>query len=146
MLKKILVAVDGSPESIGAARMAMDLASKYGSEVHLLHVVRATQADYVSGMGFEVPVRIASYDEEWENYGKQIVDKVFAEVQASNVETILEVGHGNPGETLVEAAKNGNFDLIIMGNRGLGAVEGILIGSVSTKVMHLANCPVLIYK
>lgn len=148
MLKKILVAVDGSPESVGAARMALDIASKYGSQVYILHVVHSSWTDYSNAdlASFQLPGLATADVEEWKSYGKQIVDKVCGEVKLPDVTAVLEVGYGNPADVISENAERGQFDLIVIGNRGLGAIKGSILGSVSNKVSHLAKCPVLIYK
>jgi nucleotide-binding universal stress UspA family protein len=54
------------------------------------------------------------------------------------VETLLEVG--DPAATVLEVAKCQNVDLIVMGNRGLGSLQGLLQGSVSHKVNALSSC------
>lgn len=145
---KILVAVDGSPESVGAARMAMDIGSKFGSQVYLLHVVRSSQADYFNAdsASFQMPGHAAAEIEEWKTYGKQIVDKVYEQVKLTDVKTILEVGYGNPADVISDNAEKGKFNLVVIGNRGLGSIKESILGSVSNKVSHLAKCPVLIYK
>lgn len=148
MLKKILVAVDGSPESVGAARLAMTIASKFGSEVNLLHVFRPLQDDYSKTdlAGFQLPSQAEVDAEQWRSYGKQIVDKVSEEVKLPDITMVLEVGYGNPAAVIVQNAEQGHFDLIVIGNRGLGGIKESILGSVSNKVSHLAKCPVLIYK
>jgi nucleotide-binding universal stress UspA family protein len=57
--------------------------------------------------------------------------------------TILE---GRPADKIVEAAKEGGFDLIVMGSRGLGGVKEFFLGSVSDRVADEATCPVAIVK
>jgi nucleotide-binding universal stress UspA family protein len=54
------------------------------------------------------------------------------------------VKSGQPARTIVAFAKEHGSDLIVVGSRGLGSVEGFLVGSVSHKVTGLADCPVLV--
>ena len=51
---------------------------------------------------------------------------------------------GHPSRTIVKFAKDKNADLIVVGSRGLGDIEGYLLGSVSHKVTSLSDCPVLV--
>lgn len=53
---------------------------------------------------------------------------------------------GRPSDRIIEAAKEGNFDLIVMGSRGLGGIKRFFLGSVSDRVADEAECPVLIVK
>ena len=53
---------------------------------------------------------------------------------------------GDPAFQIVKKAKEGNYQLIIMGSRGLGGIKGLMLGSVSQKVSQLSHCPVLIIK
>jgi nucleotide-binding universal stress UspA family protein len=53
---------------------------------------------------------------------------------------------GRPADKIVETAKNGNFDLVVVGSRGLGGIKEFFLGSVSDRVADEAPCPVLIIK
>ncbi|MHB1044002.1 MAG: universal stress protein [Eubacteriales bacterium] len=53
---------------------------------------------------------------------------------------------GNPAREILKMAGEGNYDLIVIGGRGLGALRGALLGSVSAKVIHMASCPVTVVK
>jgi nucleotide-binding universal stress UspA family protein len=78
--------------------------------------------------------------------GKNILAdaKAKTETEGVQVETILVVGQAV--ETIVEASKNGKFDLIVIGARGLSPIKEILLGSVSHGVTTHAQCPVLVVK
>lgn len=62
--------------------------------------------------------------------------------EAVKVEAVVEIGR--PTEMIDKVAKEGRYDLIIMGSRGLGMLENLIIGGVSQHVLHHAKCPVLI--
>ena len=53
---------------------------------------------------------------------------------------------GNPALIILDFCKNGKYDLIIMGNRGMGKIREIILGSVSSKILHNSSCPVLLIK
>ena len=63
-----------------------------------------------------------------------------------DIEVSTKLLEGRPADKIVEAAKEGEFDIIIMGNRGLGGVKEFFLGSVSDRVADEASCPVLIVK
>jgi len=58
----------------------------------------------------------------------------------------LKVAIGDPAAEIIEIADKEKADLIIIGSRGLGAIKGVVLGSVSQKVTHHAACPVMIVK
>lgn len=60
------------------------------------------------------------------------------------IKTIIKIG--DPAKIITEIANSKNYDLIIMGNRGMSAFKELLLGSVSLKVMHHARCPVMIVR
>jgi nucleotide-binding universal stress UspA family protein len=63
---------------------------------------------------------------------------------ATAVEAVVEFG--NPAKVILERAREAGVDLIVMGRRGLGALPGMLLGSVSGKILHLADCACLTVK
>jgi nucleotide-binding universal stress UspA family protein len=74
----------------------------------------------------------------------QTITQITKEHPRLNVTATLKVGR--PAEKIIEAAKDGNHDLIVMGNRGLGGIKQLFLGSVSDRVADEAPCPVLIVK
>jgi len=63
-----------------------------------------------------------------------------------NLRVSTKLVEGRPSNKIVETAKEGNFDIIVMGSRGLGAIKEFFLGSVSDRVADEATCPVLIVK
>jgi nucleotide-binding universal stress UspA family protein len=55
-----------------------------------------------------------------------------------------ELHEGPEAESILKVAESCKADLIVMGSRGFGAVKGLLVGSVSRKVIHYATCPVMV--
>ena len=90
--------------------------------------------------------------------GREVVDAYYAEESAKvldpvvkfltrhklNVTTLSKVG--NAGETIAKTAESGKFDLIVMGSRGHGALGGLVMGSVATKVLASCEVPVLLVR
>ena len=77
--------------------------------------------------------------------GKALITKLEKEIPES-IPHSTEIHVGLPGQMIASVAKEGHFDLIIMGNSGKGALDAFVTGSVSQYVIHHANCPVMIVK
>jgi nucleotide-binding universal stress UspA family protein len=138
MFSKILVAVDGSDTSDAAVAHASTLAGMAGSaEVLIVHVCPACTADL-------------DPDEGNRRLAAQIVDEAaeqFKDTKA-NVRTLVEIDYPQEslGTALVEIAEREKVKLIVLGSRGLSEFRGMLLGSVSSKVVQHAGCPVLVVK
>ena len=131
--KKILVPVDGSEPANRAFHIALDLAAKDKAEVTLIDVVDAN--DMLSPEFYTTIKR----------KGKELITKLEKEIPES-IPHSTEIHVGLPGQMIASVAKEGHFDLIIMGNSGKGALDAFVTGSVSQYVIHHANCPVMIVK
>ncbi|OUO40736.1 hypothetical protein B5F82_03060 [Megamonas hypermegale] len=116
-------------------------AFRHGEYVNLLYVVdlnkEVSDFERVSLSGY-VPENIKSK-------GIEILNKLAKEIpQEIKINTSIEIGF--PTEVIVEKAKNENYDIIVMGSRGLGKIKSIFMGSVSQYVLKYAHCPVLIVR
>jgi nucleotide-binding universal stress UspA family protein len=144
MIKKILVAIDGSEASKHAMDFAVDLAEQTSAEIQLLTVVPPV---LLPSLGFykvkSKAIRECTDELEtifWEILAKSL-DKVQKRRPKLKVSTKLEMGE--PHKKIIQTAKLGNFDLIVMGSRGLGS-RFTALGSVSSRVIDEASCPVAI--
>lgn len=140
MIQSILVPVDGSEPSKKALDFACELAKKFNAELSILYVVEATDADQYLFMG-SARVTIPGAQEEVMKTGQSVVDA--AEQIAKDHGCDLshkKVVLGSAANAILDYAENHTIDTIIMGSRGLGNVAGLLLGSVSHKVAHLAKC------
>jgi len=129
-LSKILVAVDGSESAEKALEYAVQLAKKHKAKVTLLNVGESK----IFGLKPEVARGI----------GESILSDAAAKVKGLKLNTKLEFG--NPPETIIEVAEKRNYDLIVVGSRGLSSVKRFFLGSVSDDVSHHAKCSVLIVR
>jgi nucleotide-binding universal stress UspA family protein len=127
-LSKILVAVDGSEIAEKALEYVVQLAKKQKAKVTLLNVGEAK----IFGLKPEVARKI----------GESILSDAVAKAKGLKLNTQLEFG--NPAETIIEITEKGNYDLIVVGSRGLSNVKRFFLGSVSDNVSHHAKCSVLI--
>ena len=147
MGKTILVAVDGSTHATAAVDAACELAAALDAKLTFLNVMtRAGSA--------RVPPELADYArmehvflteaEVLRSVSDEILQTARLRAQGKGVgavETVAELG--DPASRIVDYARSHAVDLIVMGRRGLGDLAGLLRGSVSHKVGHLANCPCL---
>lgn len=141
MLKKILVAFDGSEESVKAFNFALSLISEFSSkekEVVLLSVAQPPEPAEI------VEVK-AVIDSATEYYKKQF-EKILPIAKSHQVEVKTEIIVGHPADQIVRYAAENGFDMIIMGQRGMSKIERWLLGSVSRRVATYATCPVVIVK
>jgi nucleotide-binding universal stress UspA family protein len=141
MVKKILVPIDGSENSIKAIEFAANIAKQNDAIVHLLHVMQTSNIpeaifQYIRGeMIKESPMAV--YRQYVQNNILKSGTRLAKKIGLKNFKTsILE---GDPSEKIIEFAKEGNFDMLVIGSRGLGNVKGLLLGSVSSKVCHLTD-------
>jgi nucleotide-binding universal stress UspA family protein len=140
MSKTIVVPVDGSKHSKKALEFACEYASKFDASLHLLHIAQPLHHDRTLVLG-AAAVTIHASREELEKAGEQIIEaakEVAVQLGCKNVKT--EIEGGDPAEVIVETAKSEGADMIVIGSRGLSNISGLLMGSVSHKVNHLAPC------
>jgi len=147
MYKKILVGLDGSSHSLKATEAAIEIARKFNAELHLLTVTRP----------YNVSPKLRQYLEAENLLGepKYVIDEmtnaIIAEAKSLADKAKLkkvkaEVREGKPARTIVDHAHNNEIDLIVLGSRGIGELESVLLGSVSQKVSLLSECAVLIIR
>jgi nucleotide-binding universal stress UspA family protein len=146
LLKKILVAVDGSNAAKHALNFALELAEITSAELELLTVVPPVFLRSHS-MRMLKSQAIADYVKEVETCFREVLSEAQKEIQKKKPEFKVSTRFekGEPDEKIVSRAERGKFDIIIMGSRGLGGRVSTL-GSVSSRVVDKAYCPVVIVK
>ena len=141
MYKRILVPTDGSEPSRHALMTALELARRFGSEVELLHVTQTPEAYYGHNMGFS---DISFVDLITKN-GELALEHTLKDIDVTGVQFSKKHIPGNPAASILNEIRR-EFDLVIMGTSGHGAIIGAIIGSVTQKVLAHSDCPVLIVK
>jgi nucleotide-binding universal stress UspA family protein len=136
----ILLATDGSEEAELAARTAIDLAGKTGSELHVVHVLVLPPEALYDPFG-------TAAREEFERRGRARLDELVGRLEASGG----AVGGayfrvGSPAAEIVAQAEEVGAGLVVLGSRGLGAMRRALMGSVSDSVVKHAPCPGLVVR
>lgn len=137
MFKNILLAVDGSEYSHRAAEYAKSLAECYEANLLLVHVFAHTS----DLLGYEDFEKLFS---KRKSAAQAILDKAKEILGSTTLKVYEELIDGAEAEAILKVAENHQADLIVMGTRGFGAVKGLLVGSVSRKVIHLSTCPVMV--
>lgn len=135
MFQHILVAVDGSDYSRKAVPTAIEVAKKFASDLFVLHV-----SEHDRG-------RAAAYSLESPAEATQLVADAVKTIRDAGVNAdgdVSNVAAGHVAKAIVDTANARQIDLIVMGSRGLSDVQGLLLGSVTHKVIQLANTPVLV--
>src|SRR5215475_13913257 len=142
-MKRILIATDGSPASLQAVELGLELAEEHGSQVTFVHVAPAADVLPIAGFGLAGPV---SVPHELGDNDRSSLDEALALAEQRGIPALTRLLVGNAARQTVDYADEIDADLIVVGSRGLGAIEGALLGSVSRKVLQDAKRPVLIVR
>ena len=138
MFKRILIGYDGSEAADKAFDYAVDLAAKYGAELHVLSVVRPPDFPNSATDVAQAEISMEHFEERFASLGDR------AREHGAKIDCKLVVGH--PAEELVKQAEADSADLVVTGHRGTGMFERWLLGSVSRMVIAHAPCPVLVVR
>jgi nucleotide-binding universal stress UspA family protein len=139
MFKNILVPIDGSDHAWHALDVACDLAQKYGARMRMVHAM--TPISIEPSLGYDPEIianRVQAAD--------ALLAKAQEEAKGRVADITVEQHEGSEAEVILEDANKYNCDLIVMGTRGLGRLAGLLLGSVSQKIVQHAKCPVLLVR
>ena len=142
IVAKIMLASDGSPNALRAADFtARLLEAMPGGHCTIVTVIPFARDEAVF-LGAQGPV----YDAAITSQVDCLLDEAEQLFQDAGIKTARVVLQGEVVGAIVDFAKQAAFDLIVVGSRGLGGVKGMLLGSVSAKVMQQAHCPVTVVK
>lgn len=159
-VRHILLATDLSPTARYAALHACSLGDQFHAEVTVVHVI----PDMIDLLSSEVGTNLADFvhTSQWQDYHKREIERVREmmtgriRATASNFakkiphcylsEKAIRVGIGDPAMEIVNTARQGTYDLIIMGSHGHGKLEQAMIGSVTHEVIRQSDIPVLVVR
>jgi nucleotide-binding universal stress UspA family protein len=138
-LAKILLPVDFSERSLGAARYAKILADHFRSQLILLHVL--TPPHYEFGA---LEIGGSMLTELYSNRGAQVEKELetFLAAELEDVEARRVVLEGDPARRIVDYARDEHIGLIVMPTHGYGPFRQFILGSITAKVLHDTDCPV----
>ena len=147
MITKILAATDGSPASNRALALATQLAIQNDASLHLLHVVRKMQVP----PELKRMAEVENIDRARSSALEFVADRILSIAEQRATKTGAKVvrtatASGDPATGIIKHAKKNKIDLIVMGTRGLGGVKGLLLGSVSRKLLNTCEINCLIVR
>ena len=143
MKNTIVCGIDGSPDSQAAVVYATELADRLGARLVLAHVVeQAPSAHATIGPPAGATPPFFTTTTEREAAGERLLGEVAAATGIDGAEQ--RVVTGIPAEGLADLADDESAQLIVVGSRGRGPLRSALLGSVSTSLIGLARCPVLV--
>ncbi len=135
-----MIPVDGSGNSKRASDFALELAKKLGSSVVFIHVLEIPISSYKYQ---RVTGEILKLLEEG---GNDLIANFEKSAEANGVSYESVLSHGDPARQILLIAKKRRCDCIVIGKRGLGRIQRMLMGSVSDQVARLADVPVITVK
>jgi nucleotide-binding universal stress UspA family protein len=131
-IKRILIPVDFSEDSLNALAYARVLATQFGAELFLLHVIEPihfiTESDVYT---------------QQRHLGSAQLECIAADLRGQGQRFGTVVRGGIPSKVIVETAKRSRASLIVMGTHGRTGLAHAVIGSIAEKVVRTASCPVL---
>jgi len=139
-IKEILVPIDGSKNSIRAARFGLEMADAMSVPLRLFYVFPAASVEIIGMAGMSR----ADIDQAAQASAQRAFDNVREELGETSVEIDQETSIGDPAEEIIRYTEDDHSVLVVMGRRGLSRMQTLLMGSVSDKVSRHARSPITI--
>ncbi len=169
MFQNIVVATDGSDNAKRATEVGAELAVACGARLFVVHVAPTYASledieksndlpqqvkdeirqihDAMGGLELSAYAPVPAPKSAIEHLGNAILDRADNVAHENGMQQVSRVlAYGNAAEEIVAQAENAKADLIVIGTRGLSDLRGLVMGSVSHKVIHLASCPCVTVK
>ena len=137
-IKKILVPLDGSSNSFRGLDVAIHMARESHATITGLYVAAITKP--------RTNDKITPLEKILLGHAQKIMKKSKLKAAQKGILFFDRVSYGNDGKRIVEVAEKQNFDLIVIGSRGMGSAKEFFLGSTSNYVLHKSKKPVLIVK
>jgi len=142
-MAKILVPYDGSDSAQHALQYVISSLAPYMPvTVHVLNV----QEPPVMYSEFPAYQMVEQLMDAARAQGDRLTQEAAQRLATAGVAHTTQVVVGNTAQTIADAAEEHAVDQIVMGTRGMGALSNLIVGSVATKVIHDATCPVTLVK
>jgi nucleotide-binding universal stress UspA family protein len=136
-LGTILCPVDFSEATAFGLNAARSIALRFDCDLHLLHVLPAPR------FSPELPVDTEEIYDRWQREAGERIRELAAELRREGARVGVELRRGSPHETIVGSAQESRADLIVMPTHSRAALDRLLYGSVTERVVRTAECPVL---
>jgi len=138
MIRKILVAYDGSDPAMKAFEFAADIARRYQGELFVLTVAQVPE--------FADDVEVEAIIEHSSAYHQKLLDGLHDRVAGLGIPAHLKLAVGHPARVILEHANTLGIDLIVLAHRGRGVLDRWRLGSVTHRVISYAECPVTVVR
>ncbi|MBS1137101.1 MAG: universal stress protein UspA [Proteobacteria bacterium] len=138
MMRRILLGYDGSDAAKDAFEFALDLAQKYGAELHVLAVARPPE--------FGTEVETEAVIENSRKHCLDVLQPLKTRLAHATIQKHFEVAVGHPAQVIVLYAESHGVDHIVVGHRGQAIFERWLLGSVARRVIAYAHCAVTVVR
>lgn len=140
-ISTVVTGIDGSEGSVRAAQHAAAIARHWGASLKLVTVVRTPEGWWGIGGAPPSPEALSSaLVESQQQILKEIEENL--DLEGVDYETVEELG--DPVSRIIAVCDNKDADLLVIGRRGAGLAERVILGSTADRLTHLAECPVLV--
>ena len=133
-IRNILVGYDESAPARRALTLAEDLAVRYGARVVIVTVLRA----------IDIPVDVMAPTETYVMSARRALEREADRIRAQGHRVVAFVEVGEPARTLFEIAERLEIDMTVLGRSGKGALARLMLGSVTTSLLHMTTKPIVV--
>lgn len=144
--RKILLGYDGSENAKRALERAIALAIAQQAALRIVVVAHTIQPVYGTTTPYYAPYYPADYAEEVMKQGEKLLAEALNRAKEAGTQASGFVKEGYTADVILDAAESDGVDLIVVGRRGISAVERFLMGSVSSSVIGHSKCDVLVVR
>ncbi|MFW9944426.1 MAG: universal stress protein [Candidatus Sifarchaeia archaeon] len=141
--KHVLLAVDGSEGSAGAATVAFEIAEMTNSKLFIVHVVPTPSVNQLSLMTDMNADEVLS---KYLDHGRSLLAGYDNASKEFNIETELVLEQGLPPDRVIKVGERNGVDLIVIGSRGISGGRRAGMGSTTERIVLMAECPVMVVK
>ncbi len=153
LFRKILVPIDGSEHSVKALEEASQIAKMFSGKITLITVYSVQpiimpepSTSGYTGTPILTGAEVSRIIDAARKSGNEILQDAEQRISATGVQVEKMLVEGHTIQEIVRAANEGNFDLIVIGARGISHIREMFLGSVTDGVIHHARCAVLVIK
>jgi nucleotide-binding universal stress UspA family protein len=139
--KNVVVGVDGSDQAHRAASAAVSIARVHGARLHVITVVRPPEG-WWGVVGSPPPADVLSTS--MERAQRDVLDKTLSGIDSDGLEVVSAEEIGDPASALSDYCERIEAELLVVGRRGAGMIERLVLGSVADRLAHHAPCALLI--
>jgi nucleotide-binding universal stress UspA family protein len=141
LFSKVLVPVDGSDNSHRALDAALLLSEKLDAKVTAIHVM-----EDIPLLHIQSDKLLRELLEAYKKESQVILSKCSDIATRKGLSINTKLLQGNASSTILDFCEKEKYDIIVMGSRGMGKFKELVLGSVSSKVIHHSSCPVMIIR